>query len=407
LPIASQYNDLSKCRSLAVLGGTFDPVHMGHMMMAETVLTHFSPQRVLFMTNYVSPHKTDAKVSNSEHRYQMLLAATCDHPAFDVSRLEIDCPGSSYTIDTIRRLKKICQPGVDLYFVIGADAMLDLHLWKDAAELLRLVQFIVIPRTGIDMTHLIARVNQLQKQYNARLHLLCVSEFPISSTDIRQRFARGDAVRGLLPRAAEDYARRHNLYAAPMYDFEMVKTMLRKRLSHDRFMHTLGVVETVELLAYAYGENAEKARWAALLHDCAKEYSADKMRALCHTWDIPLDEIMQEQIDLTHALLSAESARRDFYVNDASILQAIRYHATGHAGMTMLDKIVMLADYIEPNRYDYGPLVQMRALAYSQIDRALVLGLAYTLTINVAAGRKFHPLGHAAMQALKENIHGK
>ncbi len=167
-----------------------------------------------------------------------------------------------------------------------------------------------------------------------------------------------------------------------------------------RFVHTMGVVEAAEELARFYGADVKKARLAALLHDCAKEYSGDKKRALCIMWGIPLDEVSDKQISITHSFLGAESARRDFGVTDEEILQAIRLHTTGGRGMTMLDKVIMLADFIEPTRDYYYGLNEIRELAFKDINKALRFGIETTIKYNEEESRPIHPWGREALEEL-------
>ena len=177
---------------------------------------------------------------------------------------------------------------------------------------------------------------------------------------------------------------------------------LRVRLSPKRFNHTMGVVEEAGKLAAHYGVDVEKARWAALLHDCAKEYSSHKKHTLCKLWRIELDDILLENIDITHSLLGAESARRDYLIDDETILQAIRYHTTGHKNMTLLDKVIMLADYIEPGRDNWGPLEEMRRLAQTNINKALILGVKATIKEEKSEGNPIHPWSIDALKTLKK-----
>ena len=396
---------LDRCHSLAVLGGTFDPIHIGHLAIAEAVFEQLKPQRVLFMPCGQPPHKTDRQITHGDHRFQMTALATCDHPSFDISRLELDRPGPSYTIDTARVLQHICPAKAEIYFIIGADAMEEILSWRDSEELLRTCQFVVVPRPGYDKTQGLARTNSLTQTHGARLHWLEGPMLDISSTDIRKRLKSGQSVRGLVPRAAEDYAISHEIYTDTRCEttrFNQVCDMLRIRLSPKRFTHTMGVVEETERLAIHYNQNVEKARWAALLHDCTKEYSSDKKRALCKLWSVQLDEVFEANIDIAHSLLSAESARRDFYINDPEILQAIRYHTTGHKGMTMLDKIIMLADYTEPYREDWGPIPEMRRLALTNINQALILGTKGTIKEEEESGNIIHPWSRDALKELKK-----
>jgi len=390
---------LDRCHSLAILGGTFDPIHYGHLAVAEAVLAKFSPQRILFMPCGQPPHK-DENVSAAEHRYQMALLATCDHPFFDVSRLELDKLGASYTVDTARRLVEACPAGAKIFFIIGADSLAHLLTWKDAEILLTLCRFIAVPRPSFNKKQMTEKINEINTKCGSeRVILLEMEKIDISSTKIRQRFSEGRSVRSYVPRAVEDYARAFQLYR-PSCSFESVKEQLQKRLSPKRFTHTLGVMLEAEKLAKIYGADLEKARWAALLHDCAKEYSTDKKKTLCKQWGIPLDGTDISQVDLTHGPMGAESAKRDYYVNDAEILQAIRYHSTGHKHMTVLDKVIMLADFIEPYREDYPPLAQMRKHAYTDINKALRIGVKYTIKEETEAKNPIHPASYEALKAL-------
>lgn len=398
---------MDRCHSLAVLGGTFDPIHYGHLAVAEAVLARFSPQRVLFMPCGQPPHKEGVNVSPAEHRYQMTLLATCDYPGFDVSRMELDRPGASFTVDTARQLLAVCPADAKVYFIIGADSLEQLLTWKDAGTLLTLCRFIAVPRPGYGKKQSMETISKLNEKFGGggglsgeRIALLDMEKVDISGTQIRKRMSEGKSVRAYVPRAVEEYAHAYNLYRAP-YTFDAVKGDLQKRLSPKRFVHTLGVMKEADALARHYGADVEKARWAALLHDCAKEYSTDKKMILCKKWGIPFDGAHTAQIDLTHGPMGAESAKRDYRVNDAEILQAIRYHSTGHQAMTVLDKVIMLADFIEPYRDDYPPLAQMRKLAYTDINKALRVGIKFTIKEEKQAKNPVHPISYEALKALK------
>jgi nicotinate-nucleotide adenylyltransferase len=390
---------LEFCASIAVLGGTFDPVHYGHLAVADAVSAAYRPSRVLFVPAGVPPHKK-ISLTPFENRYHMAQLATASHPNFTVSRMEQERVGFSYTIDTIKTLKKICPLCADIFFILGADAAMGILEWKGAEELLTLCRFVVIPRNGVCKTELQAHIKKLQGGYNARFEWLDIAAPPVSGTEIRNRIMRGESVRYLLPPATADYIQRHRLYGYSPPSYEACRQSLSNTLSVYRYTHTLGVVEASERLAAHYGADINKARTAALLHDCAKEYPPDKKRALCTAWDIPLDDILAANIDLTHGLLGAKAAERDYGVYDEEILQAIRYHTAGHAHMNMLDKIILLADFIEPARQDYPGLSDMRALAYTDMDAALLIGLRGVLADNKARGRSIHPWSLDAINLL-------
>jgi len=383
---------------------------MGHLAIACAANRQLKPQRVLFMPSGQSPHKLDRQTTSADHRYNMTALGVCGFPAFDISRIEIDRPWPSYTIDTARTLKAICPTGAKISFLVGDDVFMNILSWKDAGELLQCCDIITVPRPGYENNLVAGRsiaefTAYLTATYSARIHRLDAPPLDISSTNIRDRFKAGNSVQGLIPESVENYVRQHGLYETDSsisgkFCFESAKEELRVRLSPGRFAHTMGVVAEAVKLATHYGLDVEKARIAALLHDCAKEYSADKKRALCKLWDIQLDAVLEADIELTHSLLGAESARRDFNVRDPEILQAIRYHSTGHAGMEMLDKIVSVADHTEPARPSSSPVSEMRQIAPTDINKALAMHMHSIIKEETQAGRPIHPWTKDALNEL-------
>ena len=402
------FNDyLERCTSIAVMGGTFDPIHNGHLAIAEAVLHQFKPQRVLFVPAGDPYHKTSKKVTDAEHRYQMILQTIGKIPGLDVTRMEIDRKGASYTVDTIRELKAICSKDCKIYFVIGQDALSAILSWKDASDLLTLCEFIAVPRPGYDVEPLHRQIRYLQSKYGARTYLLKCAPLDVSSTYIRVCVGKGQPVSALMPHEAEIYTRNNGLYQNIAYDlsdqhFEWAQSRLEKYLSPNRFLHSMGVMLEAGRLAERYGVDVKKARWAALLHDCAKEYGDDKKRTLCKQWGIKIDKVVAQNIYLAHGLLAAESAKRDYHVTDKEILQAIRFHILGHKGITLLDKIIIVADFIEPYREDYYPLYEMRDLAYVNINKALSIGLSAMRKADAARGKTLHHWSKDTLEVLRQ-----
>lgn len=190
------------------MGGTFDPIHYGHLVTAEEALVQFNLDRVVFMPTGVPVRKTHRSVTSAEHRYLMTVIATASNPDFEVSRLEIDRPGPTYTVDTIHALRDLYGPQAELYFITGADAVWDILTWKDSVELAGACTFIAATRPGFDL----GRFSE-EREHGIQMETMEVPALAISSTDIRLRFADRRPVRYLLPEAVSAYVAKNELYA--------------------------------------------------------------------------------------------------------------------------------------------------------------------------------------------------
>jgi len=201
---------------LGVMGGTFDPIHYGHLVTAEEARVQFGLDQVLFVPNRHPPHKDPRDVTDPEDRYLMTFLATVSNPAFSASRIEIDRPGASYTIDTIRALAAH-YPDADIYYITGADAILQILRgeWAQSEALLGMCRFIAATRPGYSLD-----LETLRRSNNTgrTLDNVLVMEIPalaISSTDIRARVREGRPIAYLVPEAVEAYIRKRQLYVRP------------------------------------------------------------------------------------------------------------------------------------------------------------------------------------------------
>jgi nicotinate-nucleotide adenylyltransferase len=190
------------------MGGTFDPIHYGHLVAAEEALVQFNLDRVLFMPTGEPARKTHLRVTPAEDRYLMAVIATASNPDFGVSRLEVDRPGVTYTVDTMIELRTIHGPDTELFFISGADAILDILTWKDSARLADLCTLIAATRPGYDLS----RFDQQPGSAELHVEMMEVPALAISSTDIRVRVAQRRPVRYLLPEAVAMYIRKNHLY---------------------------------------------------------------------------------------------------------------------------------------------------------------------------------------------------
>lgn len=207
--------DLIHAQRIGVLGGTFNPVHMGHLIMAQDAFELFELSRVLFIPCALPPHKERNALASMEHRLNMLHLAVEGDVRFEVSDLELRRGGISYTIDTAKALAEL-HPKAELFFIIGSDTLPELRLWRDIAELVQRVHFITLVRPGQDLAALKAAELGLAEPWATRLRdaVRVGHTLNVSSTNIRHRIAEGLSVRYLVPSAVEMYMAEHSLYMA-------------------------------------------------------------------------------------------------------------------------------------------------------------------------------------------------
>ena len=192
-------------RSIGIMGGTFDPIHHGHLVAASEVMDVFQLDEVIFVPTAMQPFKAGRSVTPAEHRYLMTVIATASNPRFSVSRVDIDRGGTTYTIDTLRDLKGI-YPDADFYFITGADALTQIVQWKDVDSLFEMAHFIGVTRPG--------HVLDAKKLPASSVSLLEVPAMAISSTDCRRRVERNKPVWYLVPDGVVQYINKYRLYRA-------------------------------------------------------------------------------------------------------------------------------------------------------------------------------------------------
>ena len=189
------------------MGGTFDPIHHGHLVAASEVQAWFDLDEVVFVPTGEPWQKSDRVVSPAEHRYLMTVVATASNPRFTVSRVDIDRGGPTYTIDTLRDLTERL-PDSDLYFITGVDALAEIFTWRDAEELFELARFVGCNRPGYEMS-----ASTLHGIPSDRVTILEIPALAISSTECRERRAKGEPVWYLVPDGVVQYIAKHNLYS--------------------------------------------------------------------------------------------------------------------------------------------------------------------------------------------------
>jgi len=195
-------------KRLGVMGGTFDPIHAGHLVTAEEALWQFRLDEVLFVPTGRPWMKEGRDVAAPEHRYLMTVIATASNPRFSVSRIEVEREGPTYTVETLQELRRTAEEHIELFFITGADAMLEIFQWKDPEEVLSEAHFIAATRPGYD----IARFEKEAPTSHPNVSVMTIPALAISSTDIRRRVREGEPIRYLVPEGVQAYIEKAGLY---------------------------------------------------------------------------------------------------------------------------------------------------------------------------------------------------
>ena len=357
-------------RKIGILGGTFDPIHNGHLKMAEAALAEYNLDKVIFLTSGNPPHKRGKKITDAKIRHIMVKRAAAYNPRFEPCDWEVNRSEYSYTLTTLQHFKKIC-PDDEIYFIIGGDSLRDFGTWHKSQEILKLCTILVYDRAG----------GEIESEFARQIH---GGRIDVSATEIREKVRRGEDISALVPECAGGFIARNNLYK-DVPDFEeKLKTMLKP----ERFVHSLGVRDTAVKMAEIFGADTEKARIAGLLHDNAK--NMPNMFERCADLEVELDDFERGNPAIVHAKLGAETAKCEFGVCDDEITDAIRWHTLGRVGMTLLEKIIFVADLAEPNR-DFADLEHIRALAFSDINKAAAECMRSVINVNKQRGNAVHP----------------
>ena len=360
---------------IAIYGGSFNPPHLGHLEAAKTVCAELAPDKLLIIPDNIPPHKAmDPGSPTAEERLALCRISFRSIPGAEISDMEIRRRGKSYTAHTVRELRGR-YPDDELFLVVGSDMLLSFEEWYEFEYLLSECTLAVVSREEDDLDALRAHKALLSEKYAARVHILQHAPLPMNSSEIRVwlRLRLGS---DLLDNAVYAEIIRRRYYEA-MPELCWLREAVKPYLSPRRVAHVAGCESEAVLLAMRYGEDAEAAAEAGILHDITKKLSYDEQLILCDKYGIILDKDQLANEKLLHAITGAAFARDVFGVSDA-VYDAIRWHTTGKPDMTLLEKIIYMADYVEPTR-DFPGVEKLRALAHEDIDAAMALGLEMSL----------------------------
>lgn len=390
---------------IGIFGGTFNPPHLGHIQAAKQALETLELTKIVFIPNRIAPHKALPPDSPSPaDRLAMLEIATDQEPGMEASDLELRREGVSYTVDTLAALKET-YPEAELTLLMGTDMFLGFSQWKESEKILKMATLGVFYRGEKGEKSAIDEKCREIRELGGRVRLVKNAVVPISSTQMRRllAFQCADA---FLPEGVGTYIREKGLYHTgenwknlPMDRLEQVVVSL---LKPSRVAHVLGCRDTAVELAKRWGADETDAARAGILHDITKALDGPLQLTLCDAYGKILNDFSRRYPKTLHALTGSLVAERIFGEN-RTVVDAIRSHTTGKADMNLLETIIYVADYMEPNRVFPG-VEALRDLAFRDITGALKLGLDMTMDHLKEQGSEVSPESREALDYLKNYV---
>lgn len=386
---------------LLLFGGTFDPPHLGHAALLRHAIEAVAPDRVIVMPAGTPPHKAASQTPGT-WRYAMCAGFLDIDARIARSRYEIDRPGKSYTVCTVEYLKQR-WPGATIYLAIGSDMLLSFTEWYQWQRLLRLVTLVAQSRDDAETAAMQPAIEALRAA-GGKVLFLPVSVLRLSSSELRTAAAEGEDISSLVLPGAQQVITMHHLYRKgipAVIDADYCKKLAKRNLSEKRYTHTLNVAKLAKKLAKRYGADPDKAQIAGLLHDICKERPKPELLQMLRENAIMTDNAAEKPAGIWHAAAAMVYLKNELGIEDEEILGAVRWHTSGRAKMTTLEKIIYMADMCSAER-SYREVDELRALLKVDLDRALTKALAYSIGWLKEEKRDIDPDSAAALAWMKQ-----
>lgn len=370
---------------IGIYGGTYNPPHLGHMAAARDAAEKLELDLLLLIPDNTPPHKQlPAGSPTAQQRLEMTRIAadrlSTKKTKVIASDIELKREGRSYTAHTLRQLREE-YPDDELWLLMGTDMFLTLHQWYRPDLICQCAHIAAFGRAAGDTEHFAEQKKRLKKEFGAKVKYF---ELPglveVSSTQLREALLEGRG-RELLDESVYGYILLHGLYGVKRdltdLSLEDLRAASYSMVKAKRLPHIRGTEEECALLARRWGCDELDARKAAILHDCTKFWTLEEQLQSCKKYDILLDQVEQTNLPLLHAKTGAAVARHVFGMPER-ICDAICWHTTGRADMTLLEKILYIGDYAEPSRkYDWCG--KLRKLVLEDLDKGVLYGLEITI----------------------------
>lgn len=374
---------------IGIFGGSFSPIHNGHLQIAEDCLIEMGLDKIIFLPNSKPPHKNVEKFS-FENRAEMLKLAIEDNEKFEISLVEEDFLKTHYSYNTMK--ENFCNDKDKFYFIMGDDEFLNISSWYEYEKFLEITSVIVFLRK-YNLDFILDKNKDLIEKYD--INIVKNSVISISSTDIRNRMNEKKSIKYLIPKKVYKYIYEDLNY----FDINKIKKDLKEKLSKNRYEHSLRVADYCKRLAVIYKVDENRAYLSGLVHDCAKNLEEFYMLNKRLNSDIIFDTEERDNENLKHAPIGAVVCKDLYGIFDEEILSAVRYHTTAKENMTLLEKILFISDKIEPDR-KYDTVDELRRLADFDIDRAIVKFLNDSFEYLEKKSQKVHHLSVKARDYL-------
>ncbi|MEA4896261.1 MAG: nicotinate (nicotinamide) nucleotide adenylyltransferase [Oscillospiraceae bacterium] len=371
---------------IAVFGGSFNPPHNGHTKAAKIAAEELHAERLVIIPAAKPPHKEQEEASpTAEERLSLTRLAFGAMDEAEVSDIEIRRGGLSYTVDTLDELKRLC-PEDELILLMGTDMLLSFETWKDFRRIFELSALAVFPRKHDEIADIRKFKKIYAEKYGATVYEIGLIPTEVTSTELRTMLRKREG-NNLLPDAVYGEIIKRRFYGAEP-NFSWLRENAYVYLDEKRIPHVRGCEQEAVRLAERWGEDRGLAAEAGILHDITKKLNGSEQLLLCQEYGIITDVDEKANVKLLHSKTGAAFARDKFGIND-KVFSAILWHTTGRADMTLLEKIIYIADYIEPTRKFEG-VDELRRLAYEDLDAAVLKGLQMSLDELESRGARPH-----------------
>lgn len=395
---------------IGIYGGSFNPPHLGHMAAARAAMASLGFDKLVLVPTSRPPHKQLPCGSPTPEQRLAMTDLVADQLGVGVETwdVELNREGKSYTVDTLVQAKER-WPQDELWLLMGSDMFLSLEEWHNPEGIMSLAGICAFARTSQDAARCEEQKEKLAQKYKASV---CVIEIPdlleVSSTQIRDMLEKREGSQ-FLAQPVYGYILRERLYHTQAdlahLSVEGLRCVSNSMVKAKRLAHIKGTEEEAVRLAARWGADEDQMRRAGILHDCTKYFSLEQHLAICDQYGFALDEMERRSEKLLHSKSGAALAQHVFG-QEPIVCQAISYHTTGRAHMTLEEMILYMADYIEPNRAFDG-VENMRALAYQDLKAAMLMGVEMSMEDMRERNQPIHSNTLDAYHWLKEQVNLK